>query len=1307
MSWGILLVVGLATLVRSATLGTQFTSQGGTTLPSGFTENSPRSSAQVNYSTSQISFEWKHGTVNVQPKVIDPVPAFLGSRYGAAMCGGDEKIWLFGGYAPDQIEDSDNNLNGDLWSYSPQTAKWTWYSGFLYSPVNYAQNGDLSPLPGGRFGALIWYYNNFIYLFGGQGKLGNDTGPMGDLWKFDIGARVWKWINGSSNTDSDKRPYFPNPLVDYAHTFSGADLYIYGGMMYYNGKSEVTSDVWLFSSASETWSFYNVSGLAPKLGAAVWLFAPNRYLFILGGASEYGQVAADLQMVQVSVFDRSKLVVQTVHALTYPASQNSSSCGGLHLCSPGARVGAVAWNVPNGASNRFYLFGGFTAVNSSITIPEFNDVWFADNGDIMDWFWMAGYNGTLPKNTTAYPPPLYAPSMHFNSTNELVWYFGGIDSTNGISKQMLVYSLQNYSWEKTGLDPSELPDAPVYPSFPYTSQLLPTPGSWNGGSLYIKNDTLILLGGQSYFSNSTLEQWSFNLISQQWTNIQNSSKSTIAAFGHAVCIVGDEIYVFGGTLPDNRLSSSLFKTTLLDTPDSFLNLGGGVETTPNRTGDNIWPSARSDCAAWVSGTDLWIFGGYGIDQQSDTGFLDDIWKYDTSVDIWQFISGSNSSNSLDSANRPGGRSAGTSATNGTHVWFFGGYGPELKGENASFVQPELWQYELSTDSWILLSTSSEWGSFPPTVGAGGPSSVYYPPSRTLSSSVYINGSFFIWGGYNKVNSGVEYIWGDLWEYDTTNDLWFWIHGPYSATPQPYPLGYNSSSYPVGRYNHAYAAVENGLWIYGGKAELGESLVDIEDLWFINIQHHLPEAPVPPTSTTGSSSTTGGNPTCGNGIIEIGEQCDTNGTDCCTSNCTFSPSGTTCRPAASACDITDTCSGSSEKCVNNVRPIGFVCNFTNGACTVPMVCDLDSSVCRPPKMLVNDSCGICGGDNTSCTNMGICGDGLCNPTIGEDCVSCSLDCGSCVMSSCKDGCEHGTCQNGYCACDSNYSGPACNTEILPTNAQITNDTQIQISVGTDIYFSIQIFNVTEYTPDNTLVDTFQVKTQNISESANSANESTFWNFTIAFPNGAAAALNFLTTGNDPLPVTFANTSRIVQPHSVKVTIEIVNWPFYALRNHLEIVLAIGADQSKQGICSYLNSSVDSSGTTRWIEIVVNDIPLYGSFLDYAVIDQITRPIQIKSVGSLFSIVIPHFWVSALIDPDFSVLIGTHIETTNPCSGKKHSSIYTAGVIVGIVLGILVGLIIVVGCIYFAYRKQKYRKEWREKIHNANIELQKQN
>jgi choice-of-anchor A domain-containing protein len=51
--------------------------------------------------------------------------------------------------------------------------------------------------------------------------------------------------------------------------------------------------------------------------------------------------------------------------------------------------------------------------------------------------------------------------------------------------------------------------------------------------------------------------------------------------------------------------------------------------------------------------------------------------------------------------------------------------------------------------------------------------------------------------------------------------------------------------------------------------------------------------------------------CGNGIVEIGEDCD--GGSCCSSSCTFQLSSTTCRASVGPCDPSESCTGFDVDC----------------------------------------------------------------------------------------------------------------------------------------------------------------------------------------------------------------------------------------------------------------------------------------------------------------------------------------------------------------------------------------------------------
>ncbi|RYP23872.1 hypothetical protein DL767_008709 [Monosporascus sp. MG133] len=101
-------------------------------------------------------------------------------------------------------------------------------------------------------------------------------------------------------------------------------------------------------------------------------------------------------------------------------------------------------------------------------------------------------------------------------------------------------------------------------------------------------------------------------------------------------------------------------------------------------------------------------------------------------------------------------------------------------------------------------------------------------------------------------------------------------------------------------------------------------------------------------------------TCGNGIVEEGEQCDCGGEegcggnnccdpntcrfrsgavcdpmneDCCTDQCQFASNGTICRESSGACDPQETCSGSAAMCPTDIKtPDGQACGDSGAGLT---------------------------------------------------------------------------------------------------------------------------------------------------------------------------------------------------------------------------------------------------------------------------------------------------------------------------------------------------------------------------------------
>ncbi|MFQ5668218.1 MAG: DUF4215 domain-containing protein [Candidatus Binatia bacterium] len=118
--------------------------------------------------------------------------------------------------------------------------------------------------------------------------------------------------------------------------------------------------------------------------------------------------------------------------------------------------------------------------------------------------------------------------------------------------------------------------------------------------------------------------------------------------------------------------------------------------------------------------------------------------------------------------------------------------------------------------------------------------------------------------------------------------------------------------------------------------------------------------------------------CGDGVIESGEQCDDGNTvasDCCSGTCQFEPSTTVCRAAAGACDVAETCTGSSGTCPANAKRSG-VCRAAADVCDFAERCDgvsdecpadtlePDTTVCRPAAGPC-DVAEACTGSSAAC------------------------------------------------------------------------------------------------------------------------------------------------------------------------------------------------------------------------------------------------------------------------------------------------------------------------------------------------------
>src|SRR5262249_6476284 len=192
------------------------------------------------------------------------------------------------------------------------------------------------------------------------------------------------------------------------------------------------------------------------------------------------------------------------------------------------------------------------------------------------------------------------------------------------------------------------------------------------------------------------------------------------------------------------------------------------------------------------------------------------------------------------------------------------------------------------------------------------------------------------------------------------------------------------------------------------------------------------------------------PVCGNGVLDMGEQCDDGNTlngDCCSSTCQFDPAGT-------ACDDGNICTVNANGCDGaGVCPVtGFntlACNDGN-ACTTADKCKNGACVggpapnCNDGNACTADSCdpaiGCVHTDiSAGCNDNNVCTTDTCDPAVGCVHTNNTLPCSDGSACTTNDHCNAGTCQGGP-APNCNDNNPCTNDACNPaTGCTHTNNT----------------------------------------------------------------------------------------------------------------------------------------------------------------------------------------------------------------------------------------------------------------------------
>ena len=271
----------------------------------------------------------------------------------------------------------------------------------------------------------------------------------------------------------------------------------------------------------------------------------------------------------------------------------------------------------------------------------------------------------------------------------------------------------------------------------------------------------------------------------------------------------------------------------------------GLYGTLGTPGASNKPGARSMAGQWtdVNGN-LWLFGGEGFAESGSKGYLNDLWKFDTTSSNWVWMGGAKTTNAHGaygvkgvpaSGNSPGARYGSLSWTDPSgKFWLYGGSGWAESGAAGSLN--DLWRYDPGTGLWTWISGDKTIDQNGVYGVKGVPDPLNKPGGRRLAGNwMDRNGNLWLFGGMGLPESGGEGLLTDLWKFDRTTLLWSWegglkttdVVGSYGVQGMP-----SVSNHPGSRKSPmTWVDEENDLWLMGGSGyPMSGASGYLNDLW---------------------------------------------------------------------------------------------------------------------------------------------------------------------------------------------------------------------------------------------------------------------------------------------------------------------------------------------------------------------------------------------------------------------------------------------------------------------------------------------
>ncbi len=263
------------------------------------------------------------------------------------------------------------------------------------------------------------------------------------------------------------------------------------------------------------------------------------------------------------------------------------------------------------------------------------------------------------------------------------------------------------------------------------------------------------------------------------------------------------------------------------------------------------PGGRWQASTWSDANDdLWLYGGWDYDSNSNAEWFSDVWKFSPSSNQWTWVGGSNTPTSnctqagvggtlgvAAPGNTPGPRYGSATWTDSAgHLWLFSGYDCNMANPN------DLWEYDPANNEWTWIGGNLA-GNQPGVYGTLGVSALGNVPGGRKSAATWVDksGHFWLFGGFGWDAKKSPGILNDLWEFDPSTGEWTWVSGSsilsstlgyvamgvYGTQDVPAPSNTPGSRAAASSWTDA-----NGhLWLFGGNGADGAGVKGLlNDMW---------------------------------------------------------------------------------------------------------------------------------------------------------------------------------------------------------------------------------------------------------------------------------------------------------------------------------------------------------------------------------------------------------------------------------------------------------------------------------------------